>query len=326
MRFGLIGSITSRIIELDYNITCIDSGYIRPQLAACYLIEQEGIAGIIETGTAHSLETILGVLKYKNIALENVRYVMPTHVHLDHAGGAGHLMQHLPNARLVIHPRGARHMIDPSRLWAGALAVYGEAALGNLYGELLPIAEERILIAEDEFELDLNGRRLLFLDTPGHAYHHYSIYDAMSRGFFTGDTFGIAYRELRSAQGPCLMPTTTPVQFDPGAWYQTLERYLSYRPARMYLTHYGMVEGVRGLAAELRRDIEQYVRIAERYADTEERYELIKTALMELTLEKVKAMDCPLPAAACKAMLQMDLELNTQGLEVWLDRQGAACG
>ena len=324
MSFGLVGSITSRITELEHNITCIDTGYIRPQLAACYLIEQDGSAGIIETGTAHALQTILGVLEYKNIPIENVHYVMPTHVHLDHAGGAGHLIKALPNARLVIHPRGARHMLDPSRLWAGALAVYGEAAMHRMYGELLPVAEERMLIAEDECTVTLNGRKLLFLDTPGHARHHYSIYDEKSRGFFTGDTFGIAYRELRSAQGRLIMPTTSPVQFDPSAWQQTLARYLSYKPQRMYLTHYGMVEGVAGLAEELRRDIAHYVRIAKKYASAEQRYELIKTAITEFTLAKVKAINCPMPLPACKGMLEMDIDLNTQGLEVWLDKNQAA--
>lgn len=324
MSFGLVGSITSRITELEHNITCIDTGYMRPQLAACYLIEQEGSAGIIETGTATALETILAVLEYKNIALENVHYVMPTHVHLDHAGGAGHLLQALPNARLVIHPRGARHMLDPSRLMAGARAVYGEAVMQRLYGELIPVAEERMLIAEDEFVIDLGGRRLLFLDTPGHARHHYSIYDERSYGFFTGDTFGIAYRELRSAQGRLLMPTTSPVQFDPNAWEQSLDRYLSYKPDRMYLTHYGMVEGVEALAGELRQGIAHYVRIAQQYADAEQRYELIKTAITELTMAKLKAINCPLPVPACRGMLEMDIDLNVQGLEVWLEQQKAA--
>lgn len=319
MSFGLVGSITSRIIELPHGICCIDTGYIRPQLAACYLIEQDGIAGIIETGTGASLDTILGVLKYKDITVENVHYVMPTHVHLDHAGGAGHLMQAFPNAKLVIHPRGARHMIDPSKLWEGTLAVYGEAAMHRMYGELIPVEESRVIIAEDEFELDLNGRQLRFLDTPGHARHHYSVYDEQSKGFFTGDTFGMAYRELNSDQGPYMMPTTTPVQFDPDAWNNTLDRYLSYEPERMYLTHFGMVEGINKLAKDLRERINDYAEIARKHHGKENRHELIKTEITENTLSQLKAMNCPIPAPACKGMLEMDFELNTQGLEFWLD-------
>ena len=320
MSFGLRGSVTSRIIELPDNITCIDTGYIRPQLAACYLIEQDGIAGIVDTGTANSLDMILGVLKYKEIPLENVHYIMPTHVHLDHAGGAGHLMQTLPNAQLIMHPRGARHMVDPSKLWAGTLAVYGEAKMHSIYGELIPVDESRVTVAEDKFVLDLNGRKLLFLDTPGHARHHYSIYDEISNGFFTGDTFGLAYRELSSEQGAYVMPTTTPVQFDPDAWLDTLERYLSYQPERMYLTHYGMVEGVEKLASNLSEGIRRYVEIAKKYATSEKRHDLIKAAITELALTQLRAADCPVPGPACKGLLEMDLDLNASGLGIWLDQ------
>ena len=319
MDFGLVGTITSRIINLPHKITCIDSGYIRPQLAACYLIEQGDMVGIIDTGTAYSVSIILDVLKYKKIPIENVLYVMPTHVHLGHAGGAGQLMQALPNAKLVIHPRGARHMIDPAKLWQGALAVYGEDAMYRMYGELLPVHESRVIIAEDNFELDLNGRKLLFIDTPGHARHHYSIYDEQSQDFFTGDTFGLAYRELTSDQGPYIMPTTTPIHFDPEAWFNTLDRYLSYQPQRMYLTHYGAVEDVEKLAGDLRDRIQQYMDIAHKYALADNRHTLIKNEIMETTLAQLQAMNCPVPGPACKGMLEMDFELNTQGLEVWLD-------
>lgn len=319
MDFGLVGEVTRRLIELPANITCIDTGLIRPQLAACYLIEQDGIAGIIETGTGNSLPTILAVLKYKQIPVENVRYVMPTHVHLDHAGGAGHLLQHLPNAQLVIHPRGARHMIDPGKLWQGALAVYGEQAMHRIYGELVPVDESRIIIAEDKKVLDLNGRALLFIDTPGHARHHYSIYDDLSKGFFSGDTFGMAYAELASAQGPYIMPTTSPVQFDPEAWYRSLNRYLDYRPERMFLTHYGMVENVEKLAADLRRRIGIYVEIAETYRHRDNRSELLRAQIAETTLAELRALNCPLPVAACKGLLKMDFDINVQGLEIWLD-------
>jgi glyoxylase-like metal-dependent hydrolase (beta-lactamase superfamily II) len=321
MDFGLVGEVTRRLVELPGNITCIDTGFIRPQLAACYLIEEDGIAGIIETGTGNSLPGILAVLKYKQIPLENVQYVMPTHVHLDHAGGAGHLMQHLPNAQLVIHPRGSRHMIDPAKLWQGALAVYGEQAMQRMYGELVPVDESRIIIAEDEKVLDLNGRQLLFIDTPGHARHHYSIYDERSKGFFTGDTFGMSYQELASEGWPYIMPTTSPVQFDPQAWYRTLQGYLGYQPKRMFLTHYGMVEQVEKLAADLQRRIEVYVQIAEACQGSDNRSALISAKIAETTFAELRDLNCPLPMAACMGLLKMDFDINAQGLDVWLDNK-----
>ncbi len=321
MDFGLVGEVTRRLIELPNSITCIDTGYIRPQLASCYLIQQDGAAGIIETGTGNSLATILAVLKYKKIPVENVHFVMPTHVHLDHAGGAGHLMQELPNAKLVVHPRGARHMVDPSKLWQGASAVYGEQAMQRMYGEILPIDESRLIIVDDGQVLDLSGRPLLFIDTPGHARHHYSIYDEQSKGFFTGDTFGMSYKELASAELPFIMPTTSPVQFDPDAWYLTLRRYLEYKPERMFLTHYSMVEDVETLAADLRRRIESYVDIALSCEDSENRVELMKSKIKDLTFAELRESKCPLPMSASKGLLEMDIDINVQGLEVWLNRK-----
>jgi len=313
--------ITQKIIELANGISCIDTDLNRPQMAACYLIEQDGAAGIIDTGTSYTLPTILSVLKYKNIPVENVQYVMPTHVHLDHAGGAGQLMQHMPNAQLIVHPRGARHLIDPTKLWQGTVAVYGEEETCRMYGELISVEESRVIIADDGFQLELNGRKLLFIDSPGHARHHYVIYDEQSQGFFTGDIFGIAYRELDTQLGPYIMPTTTPIQFDPTAWHATMDRLLSYQPQRMYLTHYGMVENVEQLAEALLARIDQYVEVAEQYANDTNRHEKIKDSIRDIALTELEQMDCPLPIPACKEILEIDMELNTKGLELWLDRR-----
>ena len=316
--FNLRGQITERITELPHGITVIDTGYIRPRLAACYLIIENDMAGIIETGTVNSVETIRAVLKLKEISESAVKYIMPTHVHLDHAGGAGHLMALFPNAELVIHPRGARHMIDPSRLWNGSLEVYGEDAMFELYGELLPVEQSRIIEAHDGYTLNFNGRTLMFLDTPGHARHHYCIYDEKSAGFFTGDTFGMAYSELQCPKSPYIMPTTTPVQFDPDSWYRTLDCLLDFKPKRMYLTHYGMVEQVEKLRDDLQRRIQQYVDIALSHKDANNRGNIIATRIIDATMLELRNLDCALPAAACRALLQADIKLNVQGLDTWL--------
>ncbi|MBT7951391.1 MAG: MBL fold metallo-hydrolase, partial [Gammaproteobacteria bacterium] len=213
------------------------------------------------------------------------------------------------------------HMVNPAKLWQGALAVYGEQAMQSMYGEIIPVDEDRTLVVEDGSTLDLNGRSLLFIDTPGHARHHYSVFDDQTRGFFTGDTFGMAYQELSSSHLPYIMPTTTPVQFDPEAWYQTLQRYLEYKPERMFLTHYGMVEEVESLAADLQRRIECYVQIAESCRGSNNRTELMKSKIAESTFSELRKLNCPLPIPACKGLLAMDIELNVQGLEIWLDNK-----
>lgn len=312
------------IIELPFNITCIDVFLFRPRLACCYLVRGGDQYGLIETGTTNSVASILNVLKYKGVGMEDLHYIMPTHVHMDHAGGAGALMQRFPNARLIIHPRGARHMVDPAKLWQGAAAVYGEETLERVYGRPVPVDESRIIVAEDGWELDLDGRKLLFIDTPGHARHHYSIYDAESSGFFSGDTFGVSYRETDSDNGAFVMPTTTPVQFDPEAWNSSLDRYLEYRPERMFPTHFSMVQDVERLSGRLRSAISDYVEIARRHAHAEDLHAAIKSELIDFTLTQLRGHNCPLPEAACRGLIEMDMELNAQGLAVWLTTAASA--
>ncbi len=307
--------------DLLEGITCVDTGYCRPELAASYLIAQGEQAAFIDTGTFHSVPRLLELLKLKGIERENVAYVMPTHAHLDHAGGAGELMRHLPNAKLVAHPRAAKHLIDPEILTAGALAVYGQEEFSRGFGQLVAVPEHRVIIAEDEYTLDFNNRRLLFLDTPGHAKHHYSIFDELSQGFFTGDTFGLSYRELDCEAGPLIFPSTTPVQFDPVAWHRSIERYLQFTPARMFLTHFGMVTNIPKLANDLRRSIDTFVDIAQSAQQATNRHQQILTDMSQYLTNEAKRLNPGVSAGFCQTLYAFDLELNTQELEIWLNRQ-----
>lgn len=306
---------------LDFGITLIDTALERAGMAGCYVVQEGDRAVVIETGTAHTVPRILAALHKLGVPRENVDFVMPTHVHLDHAGGAGALMRELPHAQLVMHPRGARHMIDPSQLIAGATTVYGADELERMYGEIVPVPEARVLIAEDEFTLDWQGRRFRFIDSPGHAKHHYCVWDSSSQGWFTGDTFGLSYRELDLDGQPFLIATTTPVQFDPDAWNLTLDRLLAAKPQRMFLTHYGMVNQVEKLANDLRGDLQTYRDIANRLAASEDRHANIKQALADHTMQRLQKHNPQLGKASMLAVLAFDLELNTQGLEVWLDKR-----
>jgi glyoxylase-like metal-dependent hydrolase (beta-lactamase superfamily II) len=306
--------------DLPDRISCIDTLYQRPGLAACYLIESAGEAALIDTGTAPMAPRLLALLTHKGIRPEQVKYVIPTHVHLDHAGASGQLMQQLPRARLVVHPRGARHLIDPTKLIAGATAVYGEAKFKALYGELLPVPAQRVLEAVDGLILELGQRHLHCLDTPGHARHHICLYDDLSRGIFTGDTFGLSYREFDTPQGPFILPTTTPVQFDPAAWHSSLERLLMLQPLSLYLTHFGRIGEAHKRAAELHRGLDDFVAIAERAGTPPELSEL-QQELLEWAVDKLAQHGCRLGNERIRQLLEMDLELNAQGLEIWLSRQ-----
>lgn len=312
--------------DLGHGIYAIDTGFQRPRFDAAYLMVESGRAAFIDTGTNHAVPRMLAALQALGLAAEAVDWVIPTHVHLDHAGGVGLLMQQLPQARLLVHPRGQRHMIDPSALWAGALAVYGEEEMLRSYGELLPVDEARTLASQDEMQIDLGGRPLLLLDTPGHARHHHCIWDARSRGWFTGDTFGLSYREFDSSKGPWLMPTSTPVQFEPDQLRASIARLLSYEPEAMYLTHFGRVGSPKALSQGLLRLLEATVALGHRVARAPNRHALLKEGLSTLYLGSLEAHGCDetLNAQEQLHLLQMDIELNAQGVGVWLDKLASA--
>ena len=309
--------------DYDHDITLLDTGFQRPNFDACYLIRDAGQAAFIDTGAYDTAPRALRLLALKGMTPQAVAYVILTHVHLDHAGGAGRMMQCFPNAKLVVHPRGARHMIDPTRLRAGAVGVYGEAAFKRDYGTLIPVPAQRVIEAPDGHELVLGSRPLRFLDTPGHANHHVCIWDARSRGLFTGDTLGMAYRELAVAGRPFALVSSTPVQFDPEALYNSLDRLWSYRPERAFLTHFGEVRALASLFTGLRASIAMHVRIAEQQAGGTDRYRRIYAALSAQLEADLRAHGCTLTSRQIAEFLHLDLDLNTQGLEVWLDRRAA---
>ena len=308
-------------IDFGHGITAIDTGFFRPQFDASHLIVENGRAAFIDVGTNYSIPRLLDALKVKNIDVDSVEWVILTHVHLDHAGGAGLAMQNFPNAKLVVHPRGARHMIDPSALIAGATAVYGAEEIARSYGTLVPVPADRVVEAPEGHVIDLAGRPLLCLDTPGHARHHISIYDETSRAFFTGDTFGLSYREFDTDKGAFILPTSTPVQFEPDALKASIARMLEREPQQMFLTHYSRVTDVPRLARDLNEQIDAMVSIAQKHADDGDRHTRIADDLAALYTARAQAHGCAFDAAQVRELLAMDIELNTQGLEVWLDKQ-----
>lgn len=312
--------------DLGDGILCVDTLQERPGMACCYLLERGEDLAFVDCGTAPGVPRLLALLAARGLARERVRYVIPTHVHLDHAGGAGLLMRELPRAGLVAHPRGARHLIDPAKLIAGASAVYGAEAVARMYGEIAAVEPARVRTPGDGERLPFGAGALQFLDSPGHARHHFCVWDEASRGFFTGDSFGLSYREFDTAAGAFVMPTTTPVQFEPDAWRQTLDRLLSFAPQRMYLTHYGRVEDVERLAEALRQGLARYELIALELAGAQDRHARLLRALQDDALAALRAHGCALPDAEIRTLLAGDLELNAQGLEVWLDARALTPG
>ena len=312
-----------QLISYENGIFAFDSGYVRPLLAAIHLIVEAGHAAFVDTGNNESLPAALAALESLGLSPDSVDYVIVSHVHLDHAGGAGAMMQAFPQARLLVHPRGVRHMVDPSALVKGASAVYGADEVRRLYGEVVPVDAARIIEATHELSVDLAGRELLCLDTPGHARHHICVVDRRSSGVFTGDNFGLSYRELDTDGRQFVFPTTTPIQFDPQAMHASLDLIMSYRPQAVYLTHFSQLSDPAGKALQLHRLIDAHVDIALREkAGGEDRQRRIRCALSDLLLTETQRFGCRLSDEAILEIFAADLDLNAQGLAFWVDHQG----
>ena len=320
--------VSSLITEHPHGITAIDAEYMRPRADASHLIVRDGRAAFVDTGTTHSVPGLLAALDAKGIDRAQVDYLLITHVHLDHAGGAGSLARALPGARVVVHPRGARHLSDPAKLIQGSIAVYGPERFAALYGEIIPIPEERLHQAADGERLFLGKSPLELIHTPGHALHHYCIIDPGARAIFSGDTFGLSYRETDSAQGAFIFPTTTPVQFDPQALHVSVDRLLAYQPESIYLTHYSRITSIPKLGRDLHARIDGLVGIAKRQAQAHakgpQRTQAIAAELFEWLCTELDAHGTSLTRAQRWELLGGDVELNTQGLEVWLDKPAKA--
>lgn len=313
--------MTSLYQRLDHGISVVDTGFVRPRFDASFLIVENGRAAFVDTGPNSAVPRLLAALEAHGLERDAVDYVIPTHVHLDHAGGAGLLMRELPQAKLVVHPRGARHLIDPSVLMEGVRAVYGAEVAARDYGELVPIPAGRVITSSEAMVIELGGRPLRFADTPGHARHHHCIWDEASRGWFTGDTFGIVYPELHTPRGPYIVPAAAPVQFDQEALHESVVRLLAQRPDFMYLTHYGAVRDAETLAVQFLAQVDAMADAARSLASAPGRHDKLKRAFGDIYLAELRRCGSTQPEEWLRGLLETDIELNAQGLGTWLDRK-----
>ena len=308
--------------DVGHGVHLVDTHYVRHRLAGSHLVVDDGRAAFFDTGPAPAVPRLLAALDRLGIARERVDVVFLTHVHLDHAGGAGQLMQALPNARAILHPRGAPHMIDPTRLIEGSIAVYGEALYRQLYGELLPVPKERVTVTAEGDRFRVGRRTFEVVDTPGHARHHHCAVDLDHGDVYAGDTFGVSYRDFDTAAGAFILPTTTPVQFDPDALHASIDKLMRHSPQRMMLMHFGPVSGLEPLARDLHADIDEFVRIARRHAAAADREQRIATDLFAHLCERLDRHGDRNDLATRHELLDDDVRLNAQGLGVWLGTRG----
>lgn len=304
----------------DSDIFTVDAFYNEPELVSIHLLRSNNRIAIVDTGTSHSVPQVQKALRELGLDFCDVDYVILTHIHLDHAGGASALMALCENAQLVVHPKGARHMADPQKLIDGTIAVYGAELFAKLYGEILPIEAERMLEPADGDTLNFAGRPLTFIDTPGHANHHHCIIDSKTNSVFTGDTLGVGYRALRANDTAFVACTTTPVQFNPEALHASIDKVMRYQPDWLYLTHYSALAPSANNIASLHEQIDDFVMLtqqaSEEAADAD--FEpLLSERVYEYLVQRCLNELPDIQEKTARHWLKMDAKLNAQGLAFW---------
>lgn len=215
------------IVVIDHHFQGVEG------LIASYLLPGADGLTLVESGPASSLPVLLEGIRAAGFDPADLRRIVVTHVHLDHAGGAGSLLRHAPEARVYAHPSGITHLVDPSRLLRSARRIYGEA-MDTLWGEILPVPAERVVALGDGEALDVGGRQLRALHTPGHASHHVALHEPESGALFTGDVAGV-----RLQGSAYVRPPTPPPDVDLVRWRESVARMRTLQPRRLYLTHFG---------------------------------------------------------------------------------------
>ncbi|MEX0765797.1 MAG: MBL fold metallo-hydrolase [bacterium] len=239
------------ITRLANDLILIDTHYINtPEAIGVYLLLGDQPA-LIESGPALTLDHVIDGVRAAGLDPGNLRRLAVTHIHLDHAGGAGTLVHRFPHLQVYVHPVGAPHLIDPSRLLASAARLYGDH-LHRLFGEVLPVPADRVHILQDKEMVQLGSRTLLALDTPGHARHHHAYLDESTGDLFTGDVAGVSLPGSRYVRAP-----SPPPELDIPAWEQSIRKILARHPKRLLLTHYGPHAWVEDLFNQLRERLHQ---------------------------------------------------------------------
>lgn len=290
-----------------------------PGRTGTYVIQEEQLT-LVETGPSPSVPHILNGLKQLGLDPAQVTYIIVTHIHLDHAGGAGLLLKDCPNANVVVHPRGARHLADPTRLIAGARAVYNEQ-FDRLFHPIVPIPEDRLLSQEDGATLPIGPNRTLrFMHTLGHSAHHFSIYDPVSNGIFTGDTAGVRYHQTNDMNLTFYLPSTSPNQFDPEAMLESIQKFRDMQIDKIYFGHYGMTTEVQEALDEVSHWIPQFVECGEKAIANGEGVEGTTQRLKSIVWGYLEEKGVPEDHEVYK-ILKLDMEVCAMGIADYLEKR-----
>lgn len=302
--------MVKQLNERIYIIDGFDLG--KKERTGTYVLSEDELT-LIDTAASPSVPYIKKGLNELGFSLEQVKYIIVTHIHLDHAGGTGLLLQDCPNAKVVVHPKGVRHLSDPSRLIAGAKMIYGEK-FDSLFDPIVPIPEERLIVMAEGDSLQLSSSRTLeFWDTPGHAKHHFGIYDPLSNGMFAGDTVGIRYQQLVDDGIEFYLPSTSPNQFDPRAMQQAIDRFQAARFDAIYYGHFSMTKEPKEALQQVADWLVIFVEEAERAHKKGEGAEDLAVRLQELVREHLRTLGVPDDHGVYE-IIELDTQVSAMGL------------
>ena len=304
-------------------LTTIDCEPAIPRTVAAYLRVHGDEAAFIETNTQKTLPALQRALAHGGVPAEAVRWIVVTHVHLDHAGGASALLAICPNATILAHPRAARHLVDPARLVASATAVYGAEKFAQNYGTVAPAPKERVRALEDGETFALGSDTLRVHHTRGHANHHFVVEDPEMGAVFTGDSFGLVYPQLQH-MGPFALVSTSPTDFDPEAAHESVDRIAGFGAKQVYPTHFGPTPHIPEVAAQLHRWLDSSARWLDAAAANGESYgankELIERAMRAELSHRADELGLSLSKDDWR-MLAVDMDLNAQGIAYVADKR-----
>lgn len=296
------------------DLILIDTGFAgTPEAAAVYLLLGAS-PGLIETGPASCAETVLAGIASAGLGPADIRSIAVTHIHLDHAGAAGTLARRLPNTQVYVHPVGAPHLADPSRLLKSAARLYGDD-LVRLFGETEPVPEERLRVLNDGDRLRIGDRTLVAVDTPGHARHHHAYWDETAGDLFTGDIAGVALPRSRFVRAP-----TPPPELDLPAWKVSLARIRALRPRRLLLTHFGPHAWVEELLEQLERRLDEGLARVRELVRAGMDAEAVTAEMRALALRQIEALDGA--GAAGRFEVIMPLRQSVLGLIRYIEKTG----
>lgn len=306
------------IYKLGRGVFAIDAEYVMPRAASVYAVHTDHGAMLFETAHNASLRVVLRELETIDVCPADVSHIFITHVHLDHAGGAGLYMRYFPKAQLVLHPRGVPHMADPSRLWKGACAVYGDDRARELYGDLVPVPRDRMIAPEDGDTITEDGRSVVCMHTPGHCLHHMAYLLEDDRSVFTGDVFGMTHDGISSETRKGLVASTSPVQFDPDAMIESVRRIMALEPRRLLLSHFGELCDAALAAGDMERMVERHVRAANAGAGD---FEATRALVAQIFEDERAAQGWPMTGTDIERWLRELSGMNAMGLADWYQKK-----